>query len=244
MQFSDEVAFDHRDRKEVYDYVEQHGRVDYEVARRALDMDETAFGIYVSVLKREGYLEERDGDLRVSFDAGEVEQFSDDEGHQFVIRQATEEDRSGIVEVIHEAIGDTDDIVAENVADLVDRERVLLRHNELRSRVFFVATVADSVVGWVHLDVHEEPALDHVAELTVGVREEFRGHGIGSHLLTHGTTWAAENGIEKVYNSLPSVNERGIEWLESHGWEVEAVREDHYRLDGEYVDEVMMATWV
>jgi hypothetical protein len=25
------------------------------------------------------------------------------------------------------------------------------------------------------------------------------------------------------------------------GWETEAVREDHYSIDGEYVDEVMMA---
>ena len=27
-----------------------------------------------------------------------------------------------------------------------------------------------------------------------------------------------------------------------HGWETEAVRANHYRLDGDYVDEVMMAT--
>jgi hypothetical protein len=50
-----------------------------------------------------------------------------------------------------------------------------------------------------------------------------------------------DNGIEKIYNSIPATNEDAIEFLSDHGWETEAVREDHYKFDEEYVDEVMMA---
>ncbi|MFU8868139.1 GNAT family N-acetyltransferase, partial [Natronococcus sp.] len=71
--------------------------------------------------------------------------------------------------------------------------------------------------------------------------EEYRGHGLGGHLLERGLEWAASQGYERVYQSIPSTNEAAVEFLEGHGWEVEAVREGHYKIDGEYVDEVMMA---
>ncbi|NNC24697.1 GNAT family N-acetyltransferase, partial [Salinisphaera sp. USBA-960] len=36
-------------------------------------------------------------------------------------------------------------------------------------------------------------------------------------------------------------NEEAIAFLEGRGWETEAVRDGHYKIDGDYVDEVMMA---
>ena len=44
-----------------------------------------------------------------------------------------------------------------------------------------------------------------------------------------------------MYQSVPAPNETAIDLLEDHGWETEAVREDHYLVGGEFVDEVMMA---
>ena len=118
---------------------------------------------------------------------------------------------------------------------------MVLRHNELESRIFFVATVDGEVVGWVHLKHPETEKLSHTAELTLGVTEEYRGRGIGSRLLERGLEWAGEQGFEKIYNSLPATNEAAIEFLAGRGWREEARRADHYRIDGEYVDEVMMA---
>jgi ribosomal protein S18 acetylase RimI-like enzyme len=107
--------------------------------------------------------------------------------------------------------------------------------------MFFVATVGDEVVGWVHLAGSELAKLSHTAKLTVGVIEAYRSHGIGSHLLERGLEWATSRGYEKLYNSVPSTNEAAIEFLEARDWEVEARRADHYRLGDDYVDEVMMA---
>jgi len=239
MQFSDDLEFSDRERKEVYDYVERHGRVDYHRGRKALGMDEAPFGHYVASLERGGFVE-RDGDeLRVAFESEAPERF--DEELSFHIRQAGEEDLEALVAAIREALADGTYIVAENFADVIDREHVLLRHNEVRSRVVFLATVADDVAGWVHLDAPEVAKLDHTAEMTVGVVPEYRGHGVGSRLLDRGMRWAKEHGYEKVYNSVPATNESAIDWLGARGWEVEAVRENHYRIDGAYVDEVMMA---
>ncbi len=241
MQFSDELQFTHRDRKDIYDHIERYGTVDYEDARRALNMSPEAFGHHVAVLRRDGIVTRSDDDtLRLAFEDEREETYVED-GIEVTIRQAREDDLTGLVGAMREALSNKSYIEGETIADIVESENVLLRHNDLMKRVFFVATIHSDVVGWVHINVSELKKLEHTAELTVGVIEEYRNRGIGSRLLDCGLEWAHDHDIEKLYNSVPSTNETAIEFLESRGWETEAVRKDHYRIDDEYVDEIMMA---
>jgi ribosomal protein S18 acetylase RimI-like enzyme len=241
MGFSDQIEFSHRDREEIYGYIERAGSVGYEDARRSLNMSPEAFGHHVAVLRRDGIIARTDDDeLRVAFDDDSEETYVD-EGIEVTIRRAREDDLTGLVGAIREALADKTYIEGETVADIVESENVLLRHNELQKRVFFVATVHNDVVGWVHINAPELEKLEHTAELTVGVIDEYRGHGIGTKLLDRGVDWALDHDFEKLYNSVPSSNEDAIEFLEHHGWETEAVRKDHYKIGEEYLDEVMLA---
>lgn len=243
MEITERPQFDHKDRRDIYEYIERHGATEPDKVRRMLNMDteKRAFGHHVAILKRDKILEERDGKLRLAFESGAEEEFETEDDISFTIRQAREEDLTGLVGAIRQAIGSGEYVKAETVADVVDSEGVLLRHNDIESRMFFVATVNSEVVGWVHLKHLELKKLSHTAELTIGVLEEYQGYGIGSHLLERGLEWAATQGLEKIYNAIPASNDRAIEFLASRGWETEAVREDHYKLNGEYIDEVMMA---
>jgi len=240
MKVTGKPEFDHEHRRDVYEYVERQGATPPETVRTALHMDERAFGHHVACLKRDRVLEEVDGRLRIAFETGVEEEFETDDV-AFHIRQAREEDLTGLIGAIRQAIGSGEYVQAETVADVIEDEGVLLRHNDLESRMFFVATVDNEVVGWVHLKHVDLEKLSHTAELTLGVLEEYRENGIGSHLLERGLEWAGGQGLERIYNSIPATNERAVEFLESRGWEVEAVREDHYKMDGTYVDEVMLA---
>jgi ribosomal protein S18 acetylase RimI-like enzyme len=240
-------TLDHKSREAIYEYVDEFGPVDREQVRDELGFDQGAFGNHVTILKRDGRLKETNGKLETTFegdfDSDTAKTFSEGDV-TFSIRPARQPDHSGLVEVIRETVADGRDVVAENIADILDNERVLFRHDDVQSRVFFVATVDGDVVGWTNLTHPELEKLSHTAELTVGVLPEYRRNGIGSHLLQRGLEWAGEEGYERIYNSIPSTNEKAIEFLKDHGWEIEATREDHYRIDGEYVDEVMMAVWI
>ncbi len=231
---------DHADRGDLYEYIERHGATKPENARRALNMEKRQFGHHIAILKRDNVIKESAGKLRIAYDTGVEEEFDHGE-FSVTIRQAREEDLTGLVGAIREAIGSGEYVKAETVADIVDNEGVLIRHNEIESRMFFVACVEGDVVGWVHLKHTDLQKLSHTAELTLGVLERYRGNGIGSQLLKRGLTWAETQGLEKLYNAIPSSNEQAVEFLESHGFEIEATREDHYKLNGSYVDEVMMA---
>ncbi len=242
MKATQKLQFPTKDRERIYEYVERHGAVDptdlydSDIVR----VEPVRFRQLVAILKRDGYLVEEDGLLRVALDAGTEEQYVTADV-DFSIRPARQEDLSGIVGVIRQVAGEQTYIEAETVAEQLDHEGALIRHNEVESRMFFVATVDDEVVGWCHVEAPELAKLRHTAELTVGILEDFRGEGMGSHLLQRGLTWAGANGFEKVYQSVPATNDGAIRFLEEHGWEEEARRSDHYKIGDRYVDEVMLA---
>jgi len=242
MKLSEPLDFGHRDRKDLYEYVESHGKVSTERVRKELfPHEERRFRHQLAMLKRDGYIEEEDGELRVLIDHdGESEEFKAD-GVEFEIRPARQEDLGGVVGAIREVTSERRYIEAESVAEVLDHQDVLLRHNEVESRVFFVALVGDEVVGWAHIEAKENDKLRHTAEITFGVIEEYRGYGIGTRLFERALNRADEDGYEKLYQSIPATNEGVIEYLEDKGCGVEATREDHYKMGDEYVDEVMMA---
>lgn len=199
-------------------------------------------------LERRDYLEERDGALRVAH-ATDVETEYAAAGVTVTIRPARQEDLADLVALIRAITDERTYVVAESVAAQLAYEEAVIRHTDTRSRTFFVAEVdadaegpSDSrLVGWTHLTLPGIEYLDHTAELTVGVRADFRRRGIGTQLMRIALAWAAANDYHKVYQSLPGTNRAAIDFLDTHGWTAEAVRSDHYRIDGEFIDEVMMA---
>ena len=242
MKFSDAVEIDDPDRRDLFDYVERQGEVPTRDAeQRLFPHDDRAFAHHVAILKRDGYLEERDGHLVVALETEGAEEEHVDDDLAFTIRPARQADLGGIVGAIRQVAGERTYIEAETVAEALDHDEALLRHNDVESRMFFVACVDDEVVGWAHVEAPEFAKLKHNAEITFGVIEDYRGHGIGRHLFQRAIAWAKDQGYEKIYQSVPATNEEGLDFLEELGCEVEAVREDHYKIAGDYVDEVMTA---
>lgn len=229
------------DRKRVYRYVERHGPIEPSAVAESLHLDPESFQHHVTVLERDELIESDDeGRLRASVHPGEAER-QVEAGVEYTIRPARDADLSGLVGVIRQVAGAHTDIVAETVAEQLDYEDTVFRQAPTRSRVVFVATVKGDVVGWVHLVAPSAAKLSGTAELTLGILSDYRGHGIGSHLLQRGVEWANQRDCRKVYTSLPATNDAGIAFLEANGWSVEARREDHYAIEGDLVDEVMVA---
>lgn len=229
------------DRQRIYRFVDRNGPVAPDVVAEAVRVDPESFQHHVTILQRDDLLETDDvGRLRVPMQSGEAVEHAE-AGVEYSIRPARAADLSGVVGVIRSVTDEAPYIVAEGLAEQLAYEGTLTRRCPQEYRIVFVATVEGDVVGWAHVETPELSKLSNTAELTMGVLATYRRHGIGSHLLQRGVEWAASRDSRKVYNSLPATNERAIEFLETVGWEIEAIRPDHYELDGELVDEVMLA---
>lgn len=240
MQAIEPPRFETDPQERLYNYVERNGSVDRSELADALPLDEAALDRALSALQETELLERREGRVRLAIDIGDAVTHETDD-LTYVIRPATQSDLGGLVGVMRSVSEETEYLVAETVVDMLDHEKVVFRNNDLESRVFFVATVDEDVVGWVHLESPNFEKLSHTAELTMGVIDEHRGHGIGSNLMERGLQWAESNGYEKVYQSIPAINQDAIRFLEAHRWETEAIRRAHFKIDEEYVAEQMMA---
>lgn len=228
------------DSKRLYEYIERNGTVERDELEAEFSMDRGDLDRKLTMLIEEGYLEERDGTFRLKFDYSEDITYETD-GIEVTIRAARQNDLKELVKVMREVAEEDAYLTAGSVAGLLDSEEVIFRNNDRESRIFFVATIDDDVVGWAHLRSPNLAKLGHTAELTMGVLQEYRGHGIGSRLLEHGLEWAESNGYEKVYQSLPATNQDGVRFLERHGWETEAIRKAHFKIADEYVAEQQMS---
>lgn len=226
--------------KQIYQYVERHGTAARHQTRSAVGLSSGEFEEELEWLITKGYLEDDGGTLRIGLNAGSVEEHVGAD-LTYTIRPARQEDFEGLVDTIRDVTAEDTYVVAESIADRLLYEDTVQRHNRVESRVFFVATCDGEVIGWIHLDLPQTEKLKSTAQLTVGVREQYRKQGVGSQLLGRGLDWAEANGYQKVYNSVPMSNDEALSFLESHGWNTEGIRRDHYTIDDELVDEVMMA---
>lgn len=257
--------FDEAERRRIYEYVERNGAVKPETIRQnVLVQPETAskparsgsdlepsvmmpseeFNHHVSILKRDGFLEEHDEKLRVVLPMDEDAITVEIDGLEATVRPARQEDITGIIGVIKTVASVDTYVVAARLADKIDRDQVLLRHNETEDRIFFVVTVDNDTIGWLHIEAEQFPKMDHTAKLTMGVLDQYRSHGLGSILMEQGIKWTQTQGYRKLYQNLPATNERAISFLEDHGWSVESTHDGHYLIDDELVDEVQLAIWL
>lgn len=240
MQALERPSFETEASKRIYQHVERHGPTEPDRIRDAVPVPPDQFRVQVERLKANGYLEAEAGTLRLGISVGEEATYTS-EDTSYTIRPARQADVEDLVELL-QAVTDADPYVrAEHVAEHLRYDETVTRHNTVESRVCFVAAGEADLVGWTHLELPHVPALRDTARQTVGVRPSARGRGIGSQLLDQGVDWAARNGYRKVYNSIPATNRNARAFLEAHGWAVEAIRDDHYTIDGRLVDEVMMA---
>lgn len=225
--------------KEVYQYVERHGTAARHRVLKATKLDRDEFEQTLEHLLSKGYLADDGGMISVSLDVGSIEDHTTGD-YTYTIRPAKPDDFEGLIDTIRSVSASSDYVVAESIAEQLLYDDAVLRHNTVESRVFFLATVADDVVGWCHLDLPQVDKLRETAHLTVGVDPDYRDHGIGGQLIERGTDWARANGYRKLYNTVPATAESALSFLEAHGWHTEGIRRNHYTVDGEEVDEVMM----
>lgn len=240
MQILERPTFESEASKQLYQYVERRGTAQTDVVQDALEFPDETFERELDRLIEQGYLEQQDGTLALALDVG-TEATYETEDISYTIRPARDEDYELLVDLIREVTAKRTYVIGENLAEELLYEDTVTRHNSVWSRVFFVATVDERLVGWAHLDLPMVEKLRHTAQVTVGVREDYQRYGIGTDLLDRALDWAETNDYRKVYNSVAATNENAITFLKAQGWNQEGVREDHYTIESKPVDEVMMA---
>ena len=121
-------------------------------------------------------------------------------------------------------------IVKNTIKQSIDGEDLLL-----------VATDDEDIVGFLSAQRGTQNRIRHSAYIVVGIREKFRGIGIGSKLFSTLDIWAKENNITRLELSVICSNDIARRLYEKNGFEIEGIKKNSMIIDGEYVDEYYMA---
>jgi RimJ/RimL family protein N-acetyltransferase len=108
----------------------------------------------------------------------------------------------------------------------------------------FVALLGEEVIGWCDVSPIRLEGFAHCGRLGMGVRQDFRGQGIGTQLLARAMQESREKGLERIELEVFRSNESAIRFYERAGFVVEGVKKKGRKLDGEYDDLVQMAVFI
>jgi RimJ/RimL family protein N-acetyltransferase len=108
----------------------------------------------------------------------------------------------------------------------------------------FVAVHDGTVVG--HADCHggASPKNRHTGLIGIVIREGWREAGLGRILMNRVLEWMRARGFEKAHLEVFSTHVRARRLYESLGFQLEGARKGHFKVRGEYVDDVIMGLWL
>lgn len=164
-------------------------------------------------------------------------------GRLVVIRQAEEKDVQGVIDVMDSVASEGEYAPAERISD---RQREFITKST-RDRVglLAVAEIYGRIVGECSLEPKRYwSSSQHVVDLGINIIGDFRGIGIGKAMMDYMIGWAKEKGYEKVTLSVFSTNQRAINLYKKFGFKIEGMKKKEYKINGEYVDEVLMGLFL
>lgn len=156
------------------------------------------------------------------------------------IREAGDEDATAIARIYNQGIEDRVATLETEPRSPQERATWLAARGP-RHPVLVAVDDAGAVVGWGSLNpFNPRPAYDPVADFSVYVAREARGRGIGGALLAAIEARARALGYHKLVLAAFPTNAAGMRLYQRHDFRTVGTYREQGRLDGFWVDVVVM----
>jgi len=155
------------------------------------------------------------------------------------VRAATPDDAAVICTIYNQGIEDRVATLETELRTPEERRQWMAGRGPRHPVV--VAVTDEQVVGWGSLNsFNPRPAYDHVVDLSVYVERGWRGRGVGRVLLLHLLARAKTLGYHKMVLATFPYNEAGVALYQKMGFTPVGVYHEQGRLDGHWVDVLIM----
>ena len=131
--------------------------------------------------------------------------------------------------------GERDSPVQDLAAELAGLARTA-------NSVVLLAERGDQLIGYVQLTGGTLRRSRATAYVVIGVLAQAAGRGTGTELLKEAKIWAAAHGLHRLELTVMAHNTRAIRLYERTGFTVEGRRSECLLVDGQFIDELTMAT--
>jgi hypothetical protein len=167
------------------------------------------------------------------------------DGREVVLRRAAPVDAEQLIESVNQVGAEKVFIMSERLAMTVEQEEEFIaRWEDGVEGQYLVAEVEGKIVGGSLITRGQNPKNRHTAGVGIHIIKEFRGAGLGEAMMRANVEWARAAGVRKVWLEVFSTNERAIALYRKLGFEEEGRKRRHFIIEGEEVDDVVMALWL
>lgn len=159
----------------------------------------------------------------------------------FLIRRALLPDAFSIIALINTVGAEGVWLATERYVPTPQWEQVLHHPDAEPRALLVVAERQNQIVGWCRVFPYQfGNKSSHVADVGIGVHPEFRRRGIGRALMQNAVDWARDQRFEKLTLDLYASSKSARHLFEKTGFHVIGTRARHARINGAYVDEILM----
>ena len=159
------------------------------------------------------------------------------------IRRCEINDADNMLKMLLELDKETEYMLFEADERPNDINRVKAMINQLINgdNLLLIATEDDNIIGFLSAQRGIIRKIKHTAYIVVGIREKFRGKGIGKKLFCELDLWAKENNISRLELTVMCPNSMAKQLYEKNGFEVEGTKRNSIFMNGKYIDEYYMS---
>lgn len=160
------------------------------------------------------------------------------------IRQAEERDSDNLAKLIQEVESTTNFMLfgpGERKFNPEAQRKMIQAFTAEKNSNIFLAETDNGLAGYLIAKGGSASRNKHTAYLVIGIKEGFRGAGIGTMLFEEIFSWGKEAEIHRLELTVMSENKAGIALYKKMGFETEGVKKDSLLVDGQYKDEFYMA---
>lgn len=123
----------------------------------------------------------------------------------------------------------------------INRVKAMINQSINGDNLLLIATEDDNIIGFLSAQRGIIRKIKHTAYIVVGIREKFRGKGIGKKLFCELDLWAKENNISRLELTVMCPNSMAKQLYEKNGFEVEVTKRNSIFMNGKYIDEYYMS---
>jgi L-amino acid N-acyltransferase YncA len=169
--------------------------------------------------------------------------FTAKNGTAVTIRPARTDDSCAIIDTVRSNAMERSYVLMEHYGKDVDSEREYIGGLDCAKNLLIVAATGDEVIGCLaalQADAGRRPETAHILQVGLHLREQFRGLGIGTHLLDYAVTWAGEKGFKKLEANIFTTNKHSLGMFMKAGFVEEGVRKNRIQVGRDFIIEVLM----
>lgn len=168
--------------------------------------------------------------------------YSTKDKKSLTIREAIETDATAIKDIVNSIAAEKYYVVPERSREDWDETIKDIKSNK---GLIIVAQVNANIVAMATLTRGRLEKNKHTVQLGIIILKKFRRLGIGTAMMDYLIEWARkQEGLEKISLTVFSTNKPAINLYQKFGFEIEGISKKQYKIEGKYVDDIIMGKFL